>query len=198
MAATVLNLISGPGDLFSGPFGSTEPAATSVGLASSPTTPFVDVGGTSDGVNMTVEQAFFELEVDQVVDRVGSRITKRGFTLQANMAEPTLENLAISMNSTAGVTTSGSAGTTVKSLEPNVGTSVTQPTYRCLIFDGWAPATTTVDQNRRRVVGRRMLSTDNVAFAYKKGAQTILTVTWTAHYVSSSIKPYQIIDAAPA
>ncbi|NIB31141.1 hypothetical protein HBB16_04465 [Pseudonocardia sp. MCCB 268] len=56
---------------------------------------------------------YTELAVDQIVDVPGRRLTKRDMTLQTNMAEPTLENLAVAMN--AGTVT---AGTGVKSLEP--------------------------------------------------------------------------------
>lgn len=189
MGATVTNLIAGAGDLYTAPFGSTEPASTLVALQGAPASPWSDVGGTQDGVNMTIAQEFFELEVDQIVDSPGRRLTKRDFSLQANMAEPTLDNLALGMNASAGVT----AGTGLHTLEPTTDTSAQQPEYCALLFDGYAP-----EQLRRRVIGRRMLSTDNIEFAYKKGEQTIFTVTWMGHYVSASIKPFTIIDEDPA
>lgn len=193
MGATVTNLIAGPGDLYSGAFGATEPADTAWATPPATPTPWGDVGGTSDGVNLTVGQTFMELEVDQVVDRAGSRVTKRTFGIQANMAEPTLENLAMAMNSTAGITTAGTGATAHKKLEPNTDTSITQPTYKALIFDGWAPG-----QFRRRVLARRMLVIDDVELAYKKDKQTILTVSWAGHYVSASIKPYAFVDGNPS
>lgn len=193
MGATVTNLIAGPGDLYCGDFGAAEPLDTAWADPPTTPTPWADAGGTSDGVNLTVGQSFMELEVDQVVDRAGSRVTKRSFGIQANLAEPTLENLALAMNSTAGVTTGGTGATQHKKLEPETTTSVTQPTYKALIFDGWAP-----EQLRRRVLARKMLVIDDVEFAYKKDKQTILTVSWAGHYVSSSIKPYAFIDGDPA
>jgi hypothetical protein len=43
---------------------------------------------------------------------------------------------------------------------------------------------------------RKVLSSDNVEFAYKKEDQTVFSVTWSVHYVSSSIAPFKIVDQA--
>ena len=48
---------------------------------------------------------------------------------------------------------------------------------------------------RRRVIVRKTLPTDSVGTAYKKDSQTLLPITWTAHWVSASIKPFKIEDA---
>jgi hypothetical protein len=50
-------------------------------------------GGTQDGVKLSVDQTYSELEVDQITVRVGSRLTKRDFTVKTSLAEATLENL---------------------------------------------------------------------------------------------------------
>src|SRR5690606_171262 len=149
---------------------------------------WTDVGGTTDGVSVSIAQEFAELAVDQIVDVPGRRLTKRDISLTTNMAEPTLENLALAMNA-------GSVSTSiedVKKLEPTDDTSATQPTYRALILDGFAP-----EQRRRRVVVRKVLSTANVEFAYSKENQTVFSVTWSAHYVSPSIKPFVVLDHYP-
>lgn len=194
MAVTTTNLISGPGELYAAAFGTAEPADSVVGTAPIVAPPsFTDVGGTNDGVNLIIGQEFFELEVDQIIERAGSRQTKRTFDIQTNLAEATLANLAMSINSTAGVTVSGTGATTITTLDPDTTTSVQQPTYKALIFDGWAP-----DSKRRRVIARKMLSNDNVELAYKKGEMSVLAVTWAGHFVSSSIKPFHIVDHTPA
>jgi hypothetical protein len=181
MAVTAANLIMGPGTLYAADFGTVEPADTAVGTAPAD---FEDVGGTQDGVTLTLAQEYTELEVDQIVDVPGRRLTKREFTLETNMAEPTLENLAVAMNA-GDVTT----GTGFKSLEPVEGNSATQPNYKALIFDGFAPG-----GFPRRVIVRKALSTDDVEFAYSKEDQTVFSVTFSAHYVSSSIKSFKIVD----
>ncbi len=188
MAVTVSNLILGPGTLYRGLFGAAEPAEAAIN-----TTPAVsawtDLGGTTDGVTLTINQEYTELEVDQIVDIPGRRLTKRELTISTNLAEATLANLALTMNNLSSVTTGSSAST----LTPAFDTSATQPTYFALIFDGYAP-----DGKRRRVVARRVLSIDNTEFAYKKDEQSVFTVTFSAHYVSSAIAPFIIMDQNPS
>lgn len=184
MGVTVSNLTMGPGTLNFGDFGATEPADTAVATPPSGAD-WTDIGGTQDGVTLTINQEFKELEVDQVVDVPGRRLTKRDMQIKTNLAEPTLENLAFVSNASATIST----GTGYKSLEPSNDTSATQPTYKALLFDGIAPG-----GGNRRVIVRRTLSTDNAEFAYKKDSQTVFTATFSAHYVSPSIAPYKIID----
>jgi hypothetical protein len=182
MPVTTTNLIMGPADLYTAPFGSTEPLDTAI--ATAPTTPWVATGGTMDGVNMTVDQKYTNLEVDQVVDVVGRRLTSRDITVETNMAEPTLDNFQLALNGGT-ITTSGS----VKGFEPNYATSATQPTYVAVIVDGYAP-----NSKRRRIVVRKALSTEKVGLAYQKDKQSVFTVTFGAHYVTSSIAPIRVSD----
>lgn len=187
MSVTATNLTMGPGTLYTAPFGTAEPADTAV--ATAPDVAWVDVGGTKDGVELTVAQEYTELEVDQIVDMVGRRLTKREFMLKTNLAEPTLANLAVAMN--GGTTAAGGTGATAfSSIEPAYATSATQPTYKALIFDGYAP-----NSKQRRVVVRRALSTDDVEFAYSKEDQTVFSVTFSAHWVSTSIAPFKLVDS---
>lgn len=184
MSVTVANLIAGPGTLYTGAFGATEPAASAVGTAPASAT-WTDVGGTQDGVEIEISQDYMELEVDQLVDRVGSRLQKREITVKTNLAEPTLANLGLVLN---GGTTSASSGYSV--YEPADDTSATQPTYKALLFDGWAPG----DAKVRRVIVRKVLSIESVGTAYKKDGQTLFPVTFVGHYVSSTVKPFRVID----
>ncbi|MCW0214367.1 MAG: hypothetical protein OJJ54_13490 [Pseudonocardia sp.] len=183
MGVDVANLTQGPGTLYRGAVGATEPLDTA--LATAPSGPaWTDVGGTMDGVTLTINQEYSELQVDQVVDVPGRRISKRDMTIATNMAEPTLENLAFCLNQGT-----ISAGTGYKAIVPPNDTSATQPTYSALIFDGFSPSSL-----KRRIVVRRALSTNNVEFAYKKDAQTVFTATFSAHFVSSSIPAFRISD----
>lgn len=189
MAVTVTNLIQGPGTFYlgatyTGAYDNTpEPANAAIN-----TTPqasaYSDVGGTQDGVSLEVGREYAELEVDQIVDIPDRRMTKRELGITTNFAEPTLENLAAAMNDTA--PTSGSG---FKTFEPTNTSAATQPTYRAVLFDGYAPG-----QFRRRVIARRMLSVEPITFAYKKDTQTVFNVRWAAHYVSSTLAPFKVID----
>lgn len=184
MPVTTTNLIMGPGELYTGAFGATEPAT----VVTAPTTGWTNVGGTMDGVTLSVAQEFTELEVDQVVDVPGRRLTKREMTIETNLAEPTLENLAVILNGAAPTT-----GASEKTWEPVNSAAAFSPSYFAVIVDGLAP-----NGKRRRFIARRCLSTENVETAYKKDEQTVLSVTWTAHYVSSSVAPFKIVDDTSA
>lgn len=192
MAVNAGNLILGAGDLYVGAFGATEPADTAWASAPTTPTPWRDMGGTQDGVELAVAQEYTELEVDQLVDVPERRLTKREFTLKTNLAEATLDNLSAALNGNTTITAFGTTTTTGRKLEPNSGTSASQVTYAALIFDGFAP-----NSKRRRVIGRKMLNTGDVEFAYSKEDQTVLSVEFSGHYVSSSIKPIAIIDGEP-
>ncbi|MFF7130400.1 hypothetical protein [Streptomyces sp. NPDC008240] len=183
MAVTTTALIQGPATLYSGAVGATEPTDTQVNTTPAASS-WTDLGGTQDGVKLSVDQTYSELEVDQITLRVGSRLTKQDFTIETSLAEATLENLSLTLN---GGTSASGAGW--KSFDPNVTSSATQPTYFAIIMDGYAPS-----QFRRRIIGRRMLNVDSVELAYTKDKQTLIPAKFAGHYVSSSITPFHIVD----
>lgn len=196
MAANVVNLVQGPATVYIGDFGATEPANAAVN-----TTPqasaWTDVGGTTDGCEISINQEYKELEVDQVVDIPGRRLVKRDMSVKTNLAEPTLQNLLYALNDVNGGSL-GASGTGFSGYyEPAFTDSATQPTYRAVILHGWAPGSGANNQSKRRmVILRKVLSSDNVEFAYKKEDQTVFSVTWSVHYVSNSIAPFKIVDEA--
>lgn len=184
MAVTSTNLIQGPATLYTGLYGATEPADAAVN-STPQASAWSDVGGTSGGVTLTIDQTYSQLEVDQVVDQIGSRLTKRMFTIETEMAEATLENLSAALNGGTAATGAG-----YKTLEPLFASSATQPQYGALLMDGWG-----ANSFRRRAIVRRTLSTDAVASAYTKDKQTNFKVKWMGHYVSSTIAPLHIVEA---
>jgi len=72
--------------------------------------------------------------------------------------------------------------------------NATQPTYSALIFDTWAPTLPTGFPARRRIIVRKVLSKPKLQLVSGKGKNALYDVTWTAYYVSESIKLYRIID----
>ena len=86
MAVTTTNLIMGPADLYIGSFGATEPLDTAVNVSPAASS-WTDLGGTQDGVKLSVDQTYTPLEVDQIVDEPGARLTKRMFTIETNLAD---------------------------------------------------------------------------------------------------------------
>lgn len=187
MAVSALNLLAGPGALYSGAFGATEPTDPNVTTAPSAGI-WGDVGGTQDGVTLEITQEYFELEVDQVVDVPGRRLSKRDVRVVTNLAEPTLANLSLALN--GGTVTASASYTTY---DPANDNAATQPTYKALLFDGWAPGASAGGWNRRVVV-RKVLSIEGTEPKYEKEGQTVFSVTFAAHYVSSSIRPFRVID----
>ena len=182
MAVTAANLIMGPGVFYVGDFANAEPTDANVGSA--PGAGWNDIGGTLGGVVLNVEQEYKQLEVDQIVDPVGSRLIKRVMTLATQLAEATLDNFARSLNNV--IPTPGAG---FIAFEPPNDNSATQPLYRAFIFDGFAPS-----GFRRRVIGRKVLNTEPIETPYSKDGQTIFKVSFMCHYVSDAVKPFKVVD----
>jgi hypothetical protein len=182
MTVTAANLIMGPGVFYMGDFGEIEPADADVDTV--PGAGWDDLGGTLGGVTLNVNQEYKQLEVDQIVDVVGSRLVKRAMILATQLAEATLDNLARSLNNPT-----PTPGVGFTKFEPPNDNSATQPLYRAFIFDGFAPS-----GFRRRVIGRKVLSTEPTETPYSKDGQTIFKVSFMCHFVSDAIKPFAVID----
>lgn len=177
MTVTSTNLIQGPATLYYAPFGTTEPAT----IATSPASPWVDLGGTKDGVELTIADEYSVLSVDQIIYEVERRRTGRVVSIKTQLAEATLENLARAINNTAPASSA---------LTADDGLTAFAPAYGAVLLDGIAPG-----GFRRRAIVRKVLGTDNVASAYKKDGQTLVPVTFTGHWVSASIRPFVVTDA---
>jgi hypothetical protein len=188
VAVTTTNLIAGPATLYTAPFGTAEPADSAVNSAPSAST-WTDAGGTQDGVQITVKREFMEMDVDQVVDMPGRRLTSRDTQVKTNLAEPTLANLKAVLN---GGTITASAA--YQTYDPDDTVAATQPPYTAVLLDGYAPQTAAAATMRRRLIVRKCLSIEDVETSYKKDEMNLFPVTFAAHYVSASIKPFRVID----
>lgn len=186
MATTTTNLVMGPATLYIGAFGALEP--TDASINSTPqASAWTPLGGTNGGVEITISQDYKEFEVDQIVDVPGARLVKRLVQVKTNLAETTLANLQYSLNDgTVGASGTGFAGT----FDPEFASSATQPTYRALLIDGYAPG----GELRRRFIVRKCLSTDNVKVEYKKDGQAEYSVMWSAYFVTEAIGPFKVVD----
>lgn len=186
---TISALVQGPGTLYNAPFGTTEPADSAVNTAPPATgaAAWTNVGFTSGGIQLVIDQTYAELDADQIVDSPGRRITKREITVGTQLAQPTLENLALVMN--GGTVTTATGG--FKTFDPATAISATQPTYTALILDGWTPEGNGFN---RRFIGRRALSTDKITVDYKKDTQTFFSVLWNLHYVTSTSPLFHMVD----
>lgn len=187
MAVTVSELITGPANLWWKPF--TDAAVEPEHPSAAPATGWLDMGATDDGVNLTIAQSFEQITVDQIVDYVMSVPNERTFNVETNFAQPTLERFQVLTNGGT-VTTSGTGATASKTFEPVTDIVTNDITYGALLVRGRAPGTGKL----RDVLVRRVAVVDDVEFAYRKGDKQMLSVTFTAHYVSPSVAPFAIRD----
>lgn len=191
MSIVPFNLCQGPATLWWGAFGTSEPADSAV--SSPPGAGWTDVGGIADGTSVLfeVDLTYTDQGVDQLVDPVGARLTKRMIQITAALAETTLANLTLCTNQL--MTTSVQSGYTTA--DPLTTSSATQPTYTALIIDGWAPTLSTGAAARRRIILRKSLSNSKIALEYEKAKGSVYNTTWTGYWVSSSVAPYHVVDA---
>ena len=185
MAVTTSNLALGPGTLYYGDFGATEPADADINSTPA-TSAWTDVGGTLGGIAKEITQEFTELDVDQITWVPESRVTKNSVTLKTRLAETTLDNLQLALNGG----TQSTPETGVDAFVPDMSGSDNSPDYAALIFDGYGPG-----GYRRRIIIRKVLSVESVPVTSSKTDQQAFDVTFRAHYVSSSIEPYRILQA---
>jgi hypothetical protein len=193
IAVIASNLVLGPGRLHIAPFGTSEPpdsAVTPNGITNPPSSPWLDVGGTSGGITWAVEGTLTGLSVDQIIMEVGARLTDLKMTVSTKMSEMTLANLSAALN---GITTAGS-GAGYSTMDINVASAATQPSYAALILDGWAPFLSSGAPALRRAISRKMLAVPKVNLVYDKQNQASFDVTWNAYFVSNSISPAHIVD----
>jgi hypothetical protein len=189
MSVVPSNLTQGPATVWYAVFGTSAPADSAV--TSAPGSGFTDVGGTQGGVMAEIDNTYTDQVVDQLVDPIGTRLTKRDIMVTTQLAETTLANLATTMN--ALVTTSVQSGYTTLDLQTT--TSATQPQYSTLIIDGWAPTTGTSEVScRRRIIVWKAVAQTKVTLEYDMQKNGVYAVTWKAFYVSASVSPVHIVD----
>jgi hypothetical protein len=187
VAVTAANVIMGPGTLYIGTFGATEPTDLQVSTTPS-SAAWTDLGGTDDGATLTLGNEYADLTVDQIALAVGARLNNQVIGLEVNLAEVTLANLKWALNGG----TTGASGTGWASYDPISPDPAAFPNYAALILDGPAPSST-VTKNRR-VILRKVLNVEQVKAPYKKGDQMFWPVNFKGFYVSSTILPFHIVE----
>jgi hypothetical protein len=181
----------GPAEVYTSAFGTTEPAWSAI--TSSPAAPWTDVGGTADGTSvlLEVETSLTDIMVEQLVDPVAGRVSKRVIQVTLALEEATQQNLNLAMNQMTTITTG--AGYSV--LDPLTTPTSLQPPYTAIIIDGFAPTTGTTEAScRRRLIVRKCLSTSKVDLEYEKTKPTIYSTTWTGYWISTLVAPFEVID----
>jgi hypothetical protein len=186
------NVVMGPATVYTGAFGAQEPAYAAI--TSPPNSAvWTDVGGTADGTSvlLEVEHSLTNISVEQLIDPIGARVSKRVIQVTVVLEEATLNNLNLAMNQL--LTISQGNGYAVADAMTSI-TSI-QPTYTAILIDGWAPtAGTTETACRRRMIIRKCLSSSKSDLEYEKTKAVLYHTTWTGFYVSGSISPFEIVD----
>jgi hypothetical protein len=138
------------------------------------------VGFTSEGVDLSFEPEYGEVQVDQLLDV--ARIFKQGqrVMLNTSFTEGTLENLLIAIGGKStdlGNTTSG-----VRALDINGGALGYTPVERSIMVVGPAPEQLLANQTdkvaERIYIGYRALSMDTVGVGIKRDAATVFPVSF--------------------
>lgn len=137
---------------------------------------FADVGFTQEGVEVSYEPDYGDVEVDQLLD--SARVFKQSMrvTVNTTLAEATLENLLIVWGQD-GDTLTGGTGTTDKDLDIEAGELGDAPLERSLLFVGPAPRTYSVPRERVYHV-RRGIQTESSSHALRRSEVTALPVSF--------------------
>jgi len=126
----------------------------------------VDVGYTEDGVSITVEREYYDVEADQSICILEKKKIREKVRLVTNILEATLENLKIVFGiGNAVATVSG-----VKTLSFGGDTGVAE---HLLVFTGKAPGGFV-----RTFTAYKAVSIESGEHGYKKGEKTVVPVTF--------------------
>lgn len=192
MAPTATNIIAGPASVWGALFGATEPLDTAT--ATAPSAPWVDLGGTDDGVTLNAETEWFSKRMDQVTMTPGRVPTSLEISVATNLTEGTLENLALAFNlAESEIESGGTGGTAWRALDLGNLDPGAEPIYSALIMRGRGVGN---GGKMRNFILRKVLSIESIESAYKKDDQWLLPVTFACHWVSPSIAPIRVVDDA--
>lgn len=138
-----------------------------------------DVGYTQEGVEVSYEPDFGDVEVDQLLD--SARTFKSGMrvTFATTFAEATLENLLIVWGQTAdSLDVTGTGATEVRELDIQSGELGQAPNERTVIAVGNAPEGSNGFYGERTYTVYRALSTETSAHALRRAEATVFPVTF--------------------
>ena len=142
---------------------------------------FTNVGYTSNGIELTFQPDFGEVQVDQVLDV--ARLFKQGMqvSLKTSFAEATLENLLVSVaaqdEDLSDLATATGIGAGSQSFDINSGELGEVPLERGIVAVG--PGTGDPQINKERIyIGYRALSIESVTASAKRDAASMFDVTF--------------------
>lgn len=184
--ATKKNIIVGAASVFIGPAydgSGSNPAPAVSGTTSYRTTvaadaAWRDVGYTQDGLEVSTDPSFTDVEVDQLLDAAKIFKDGMGLSISTSFAEATLENLLVAWGQAEGTLTSTA---TSKTLEIDGGSLGEAPLERGLIAVGNGPEKVGVNTYGERTYHAfRVLSVESTSFTLARSEATIIPVTFRA------------------
>jgi hypothetical protein len=142
---------------------------------------YTNVGYTSNGIELTFQPDFGEVQVDQVLDV--ARLFKQGMqvSLKTSFAEATLENLLVSVaakdEDLTDLATATGIGAGSQSFDINSGELGDVPLERGIVAVGPGTGDPQVDKERI-YIGYRALSIESVTASAKRDAASMFDVTF--------------------
>ncbi len=143
-----------------------------------------NIGFTTEGVELAFEPDYGDVMVDQLKDSAKMFNQSLQVFLRTNMAEATLENLAVAWGfgtvDAAGnsvISTSGTGATSKKHFK--LGLPLDEPTERQVKVEGKAPGLQADGRPvLREYVGRRAVSVEGATFGLRKTEATVFPVSF--------------------
>lgn len=154
------------------PAGATTPSGATAAVAlEADTTKWKGSGFTNDGIEVSYEPDYGEVQVDQLLD--SAKIFKQGMRVSVNttLVEATLENLLIAWGQQSGTLASGSLGIAAGGLGD-------EPVERSLAFVGQAPRTGAGAKQERVYHLRRALQVESSSHSLSRSDATVFPVSF--------------------
>lgn len=212
MAGSISNILVGAAQIFLSANDSTDVAGypkampafgntkASTYLTTTGASDWRDVGFTSEGLEVSYEPQYGEVEVDQLLDSARIFKTQLRVMLRTSFNEGTFENIntAFGQKDAAvgtSVVTGGTAGTPTTTPVASYTSAVTgtgaarvmnleggalgeAPVERAIIAIGSAPTSLSADKAERVYLARRVLSMETVSHALRRNESTVYPVTF--------------------
>jgi hypothetical protein len=184
MAQNVDNIIQGAAEIY---LGAAKLAVPAVGTGVSQKTSvagFSSVGYTSEGLDITFEPDYLDVEVDTLLDSAALFKTKQKVTIATSFTEATLANLAFVLGQKASTVTAvgAAAAGDYTQIVIDGGALGSAPEERSLLAVGPAPrdvgATVASNLAERIYYAPRVISVESVAVAVKRNEATMFPVTF--------------------
>lgn len=184
MAQNVDNIIQGAAEIWLGAKGTafpTAPAATAsykTGLGG-----LTAVGYTSEGLDITFEPDYLDVEVDTLLDSAALFKTKQRVTIATSFTEATLDNLAFVLGQKASTVSGNQAASgDVKSITIDGGALGSAPEERAFVAVGPssrdAGTVSATEFTERIYYAPRVISVESVGVAVKRNEATMFPVTF--------------------